>query len=115
MTGNASNAEPVLPLPRPSGPSNHLFASVSEFFLDVGLTNYRIGFKEFFNRTTSLDNVYRGKISEPVVAPEIISQTDIYPSLHFWIREKGAAETDFIFIRCPIIYYPTRASRNQTG
>jgi len=66
---------------------------------------YRIGFKEFFNNKTSLDDVYQGKISELVVAQEIISQTDIYPSLHFWIREKGAAETDFIFIRCPIIYY----------
>jgi predicted AAA+ superfamily ATPase len=67
------------------------------FFLDVGLTNYRIGFKEFFGNKTSLDNVYQGKISEQVVAQEIISQTYNYPSLHFWIREKGAAEIDFLY------------------
>jgi len=30
------------------------------FFLDVGLVNYRIGFKEFFSKQ-SLDNVYQGK------------------------------------------------------
>lgn len=67
------------------------------FFLDVGLTNYRIGFKEFFSSKTSLDNVYRGKISEQVVAQEIISQTYTYPSLNFWIRDKGAAEIDFLY------------------
>ena len=67
------------------------------FFLDVGLTNYRIGFKEFFISKTSLENVYRGKISEQVVAQEIISQTDTYPSLNFWIRERGAAEIDFLY------------------
>jgi hypothetical protein len=30
------------------------------------------------------------------VAQEIISQTDSYPSLNFWIREQGAAEIDFL-------------------
>ena len=67
------------------------------FFLDVGLTNYRIGLKEFFNSKTSLDNVYQGKISEQVVAQEIISQREVYPSLNFWTREKGAAEIDFLY------------------
>jgi predicted AAA+ superfamily ATPase len=67
------------------------------FFLDVGLTNYRIGFKEFFGSRQSLDNVYQGKISEQVVAQEIISQTYLSPSLRFWIREKGSAETDLLY------------------
>lgn len=67
------------------------------FFLDVGLTNFRIGFKEFFSENTSLDNAYRGKISEQVVAQEIVSQTYSRPSLNFWIRQKGAAETDFLY------------------
>ena len=67
------------------------------FFLDVGLTNFRIGFKEFFSENTSLDNAYRGKISEQVVAQEIVSQTYSHPSLNFWIRQKGAAETDFLY------------------
>jgi len=67
------------------------------FFLDVGLTNYRIGFKEFFSSRQSLDNVYQGKISEQVAAQEIISQTYLSPSLRFWIREKGLAETDLLY------------------
>ena len=67
------------------------------FFLDVGLTNYRIGFKEFFSSRQSLDNVYQGKISEQVAAQEIISQTYQSPSLRFWIREKGSAETDLLY------------------
>ena len=67
------------------------------FFLDAGLTNYRIGFKKFFSENASLDNAYRGKISEQVVAQEIISQTHSQPSLNFWIRDKGAAETDFLY------------------
>jgi len=66
------------------------------FFLDVGLVNYRIGFKEFFSKQ-SLDNVYQGKISEQVVAQEIVAQAFRSPSLRFWIREKGAAETDFLY------------------
>lgn len=66
------------------------------FFLDAGLVNYRIGFKEFFTKQ-SLDNVYRGKISEQVAAQEIVAQSFRPASLHFWIREKGAAETDFLY------------------
>ena len=67
------------------------------FFLDVGLTNYRIGFKDFFRGKQSLDNIYKGKISEQIAAQEIVSQTFMAPALYFWIREKGAAEVDFLF------------------
>jgi len=66
------------------------------FFLDVGLVNYRIGFKEFFIGE-SLDNVYQGKISEQVAAQEIVAQGFGPPALRFWIRERGAAETDFLY------------------
>lgn len=66
------------------------------FFLDVGLVNYRIGFKEFFSQKI-LDNVYRGKISEQIAAQEIVAQDYRQPSLRFWIRDKGAAETDFLY------------------
>jgi hypothetical protein len=31
------------------------------------------------------------------VAQEIISHSDTYPSLNFWIREQGAAEIDFLY------------------
>lgn len=67
------------------------------FVLDVGITNYRIGFKDFFTNTTSLDNVYQGRISEQVAAQEILSQTYNRPLLNFWVREKGAAEIDFLY------------------
>lgn len=67
------------------------------FFLDVGLTNYRIGFKEFFSRKQALDAVYQGRISEQIVAQEIISQSFMSPSLRFWVREKGTAETDLLY------------------
>ncbi|MDY6853918.1 MAG: DUF4143 domain-containing protein [Thermodesulfobacteriota bacterium] len=66
------------------------------FFLDVGLVNYRIGFKDFFSKQ-SLDNVYQGRISGQVTAQEIIAQSIMPPSLRFWIREKGATEIDFLY------------------
>jgi predicted AAA+ superfamily ATPase len=67
------------------------------FFLDTGLVNYRIGFKEFFSNRHSLDIAYQGRISEQIVAQEIISQTHTPQALNFWIREKGAAEIDFLY------------------
>ena len=66
------------------------------FFLDVGLVNHRIGFNEFFTQK-NLDNIYQGKISEQVVAQEIVAQGFRPPLLRFWIREKGNAETDFLY------------------
>ena len=66
------------------------------FFLDVGLVNFRIGFRDFFTQH-SLDNVYQGRISEQIAAQELVGQDFRPPTLHFWIREKGIAETDFIY------------------
>lgn len=83
------------------------------FFLDVGLVNYRIGFKEFFSKQ-SLDNVFYGKISEQVTAQEIVAQTSRPPSLRFWIREKGAAETDFLYPFKDMII-PIEVKSGKTG
>ncbi len=83
------------------------------FFLDVGLVNYRIGFKEFFSNK-SLDNVYQEKISEQVAAQEIVAQTFRPPSLRFWIREKGAAETDFLYPFKDLII-PVEVKSGKTG
>jgi len=83
------------------------------FFLDVGLANYRIGFKEFFSRQ-SLDNVYRGRISEQVVAQEMVAQGFGPPSLRFWIREKGAAEMDFLYPFKDLII-PIEVKSGKTG
>ena len=67
------------------------------FFLDTGLVNFRIGFKEFFNDRRALDQVYQGRIAEQLVAQEIVSKTYMKPGLHFWLREKGEAEVDFLY------------------
>jgi len=83
------------------------------FFLDVGLVNYRIGFKEFFSKK-SLDNVYQGKISEQVAAQEIVAQAFQPPSLRFWMREKGAAETDFLYLFKDMIV-PIEVKSGKTG
>jgi hypothetical protein len=83
------------------------------FFLDVGLVNYRIGFKEFFSKH-ALDNVYQGKISEQIVAQEIVAQTFQAPCLRFWIRDKGAAETDFLYPFQDIIV-PIEVKSGKTG
>ena len=83
------------------------------FFLDVGLVNYRIGFKEFFTKQ-SLDNIYQGKISEQIVAQEIVAQAFRPPSLRFWIREKGAAEIDFLYPFKDMVI-PVEVKSGKTG
>ena len=75
--------------------------------------NYRIGFKEFFSRQ-SLDNVYRGRISEQVAAQEMVAQGFGPPSLCFWIRENGAAETDFLYPSKDLII-PIEVKSGKTG
>ena len=83
------------------------------FFLDVGLVNYRIGFKEFFSKQ-ALDNVYKGKIAEQLAAQEIVAQAFGPPSLRFWIRERGAAETDFLYPYKDVII-PIEVKSGKTG
>jgi predicted AAA+ superfamily ATPase len=83
------------------------------FFLDVGLVNYRVGFREFFTGQ-SLDHIYQGKISEQIVAQEIVAQTAEAPSLSFWIREKGASETDFLYPYKEMIL-PVEVKSGKTG
>ncbi len=83
------------------------------FFLDVGLVNYRIGFKAFFTEQ-SLDNVYQGRIAEQIVAQEIVAQGFGPPSLCFWIREKGAAETDFLYTFKDMVI-PIEVKSGKTG
>lgn len=67
------------------------------FFVDSGLVNFRIGLKEFFKSSQSLNDIYRGKIADQVVSQEIISQSFELPRLSFWIREKGESEIDFLY------------------
>lgn len=83
------------------------------FFVDVGLVNYRIGLRQNFSRQ-SLDNVYQGQIAEQVVAQEMVAQSFMQPSLQFWIRDKGAAETDFLY-SCNETIVPVEVKSGKSG
>lgn len=83
------------------------------FFLDVGLVNYRIGFKDFFSKQ-ALDNIYQGKISEQITSQELVAQTFRPPSLRFWIREKGVAEIDFLYSFQDLVI-PIEVKSGKTG
>lgn len=84
------------------------------FFVDVGLANYRIGFKEFFDSEQPLDNVLQGQIAEQLAAQEIVSQSHLPPSLRFWIRDKGAAEIDFLYALKNLVI-PIEVKSGKTG
>lgn len=103
-TPSISSRLPVIEKPR---------KSPKLFFLDVGLVNYRAGFREFFARQ-SLDAVYQGRISEQISAQEILARTFERPSLHFWIREKGTAETDFLYTFKNMVI-PIEVKSGKTG
>jgi uncharacterized protein len=75
--------------------------------------NYRIGLKELFSGP-SLDTAYQGRISEQIMAQEILALGFERPRLRFWIREKGAAETDFLFPFRDMIL-PIEVKSGKTG
>ncbi|MGD9160850.1 MAG: AAA family ATPase [Desulfobacteraceae bacterium] len=83
------------------------------FFLDTGLVNYRRGLTRFFGKE-SLDNMYQGKISEQIVAQEIVALRYQSPALQFWVREKGAAETDFLYSFQDLLI-PIEVKSGKTG
>lgn len=67
------------------------------FFLDIGLVNFRIGFREFFSDRQALDQIYQGRIVEQAVAQEIVAKSFRKPTLNYWIKTKGDAEIDFLY------------------
>ena len=69
-------------------------------FLDVGLVNYQMGLQDQLLHIEKLDDFYRGRIAEQVVAQNLISQyIDVFPKIFYWAKEKkeGSAEVDFCF------------------
>lgn len=66
------------------------------FFVDAGLVRFRLGLKEFNDTGGPLDDLYRGRIAEQAAAQEILAASFERPQLHFWAREKGQAEVDFL-------------------
>ncbi len=84
------------------------------FFLDTGLVNFRVGFKEFFTDRGSLDQIYQGRIAEQVVAQEIVSYSSQKPRLNFWIKEKGEAEIDFLY-PCKDLLIPIEVKSGTLG
>jgi predicted AAA+ superfamily ATPase len=70
------------------------------FFLDAGLVNFRVGIREAFGGRSAKEMIngqYMGKIMEQLVAQELLSKTHRKSKLHFWIKSKGEAETDFLY------------------
>jgi predicted AAA+ superfamily ATPase len=65
------------------------------FFVDAGLVRFRVGLKEF-EAGGPLDDLYRGRIAEQIAAQEILAASFERPRLHFWARETGQAEVDFL-------------------
>ncbi len=69
------------------------------FWLDTGLVNYYNQWQEELIDISDLNEKYRARISEQIVAQEIISKhQSILQPFSFWVRAKGSgdAEVDFV-------------------
>ena len=68
--------------------------------LDTGLINYFSGLQKEIFGTKDLNEHYKGKITEHIVAQELLaSKTNILNSLQFWVKNKkqSEAEIDFLY------------------
>lgn len=71
-------------------------------FLDVGLVNYRLGIRDKLLTVNELNDFFRGRIAEQVVAQHLLAQkTYSQPQIYYWFRDfpGSTAEIDFIFAR----------------
>jgi predicted AAA+ superfamily ATPase len=68
------------------------------FFVDAGLVRFRLGLRGLGMGEGGgpLDDHYRGRIAEQIAAQEILAASFERPRLHFWARETGQAEIDFL-------------------
>ena len=66
------------------------------FFVDAGLVRFRLGLKDFNAEGGPFDDLYRGRMAEQIAAQEILAASFERPRLHFWARETGQAEVDFL-------------------
>ncbi len=68
-------------------------------WLDTGIVNFVAGIRNELFTTPDIQDAWRGKVAEHIVAQEIIAtETRVSTHRHYWVREKdqSSAEVDFI-------------------
>ncbi len=68
-------------------------------WLDTGIVNYVAGVREELFSVTDIEEAWRGKIAEHIVAQELVAmETRVSVHRQFWVREKNqsSAEVDFV-------------------
>jgi predicted AAA+ superfamily ATPase len=69
--------------------------------LDTGMMNHFAGLQKELIGTDNLDNIYKGKITEHIVAQELLAaKFNVLNHLNFWVRQKvdATAEIDFVIL-----------------
>jgi predicted AAA+ superfamily ATPase len=69
-------------------------------WLDTGLVNYYAGIQKEVFSVKNIEDVWRGRIAEHIVAQELLTLDDsLLTKRIFWRREKetSAAEVDFVY------------------
>lgn len=85
--------------------------------LDTGMLNYFSNIQKEVFATKDLNNLYKGRIAEHIVAQELIVHSDNYlQPLQFWVREKNSsnAEVDFLYAS-PYGNIPLEVKAGSTG
>lgn len=85
--------------------------------LDTGMLNYFSNVQREVFFSNDLNNLYKGRIAEHIIAQELIANTDNYlQPLLFWVREKSGsnAEVDFLF-STPQGMIPIEVKSGATG
>ena len=70
------------------------------FWLDTGLVNYASGMREDIFQATEVQDLWRGRMAEHIVAQEMLAASnDVRSKRFFWVTPKAgnSAEVDFVF------------------
>lgn len=85
--------------------------------LDTGMLNYFSNVQREVFASHDLNNLYKGRIAEHIIAQELMANSDNYlQPLLFWVREKSGsnAEVDFLF-STPYGMIPIEVKSGATG
>ena len=85
--------------------------------LDTGMLNYFSNVQREVFTSNDLNNLYKGRIAEHIVAQELLAVSDNYlQPLLFWVREKNSsnAEVDFL-LSTPYGMIPIEVKSGATG
>ena len=87
-------------------------------YLDTGRLNYSAGLQlEFFKKPKDLNSIYQGKLTEHIVAQELIANNSFKSDIPlFWVREQrgSCAEVDFI-LQTKLGVLPVEVKSGKTG